>query len=229
MLQASRRFYLSAIRGFWFRCIKRFFRFRQRKNRRARSLADCLVSRPVRETLALDTLHGKHRTFPIVDPESNTVRIAEIEFGKVAMQMLLFAMLVDAFHAALEDRIVAANRVRGDITPDVFLDAMVHRFMARKLFANRLVELRFIGHQRGFAGNVSAQDWHHLSNRSVVNVEAADRSAAPNNCRRMPCIASRSATPNASAMSCSPSSGSGWSMQNPCDKSFIRGAAAAVV
>jgi hypothetical protein len=34
---------------------------------------------------------------------------------------------------------------------------------------------------------------------------------------------------DASAMSCSPSSGSGWSMQNPCDKSFIRGAAAAVV
>src|SRR5882757_9518556 len=110
----------------------------------------------------------------------------------------------------------------------IFLDAMVHRFMARKLFANRLVELRFIGHQRGFAGNVSAQDWHHLSNRSVVNVEAADRSAAPNNCRRMPCIASRSATPNASAMSCSPISGSGWSMENPCDKSFIRGAAAAL-
>jgi hypothetical protein len=48
------------------------------------------------------------------------------------------------------------------------------------------------------------------------------------NCRRMPCIASRSATPNASAMSCSPSSGSGWSMQNPCDKSFTRGAAAAL-
>src|SRR5450631_2414852 len=49
------------------------------------------------------------------------------------------------------------------------------------------------------------------------------------NCRRMPCIASRSGTPNASAMSRSPSSGSGWSMQNPCDKSFTRGAAAALV
>ncbi len=48
-------------------------------------------------------------------------------------------------------------------------------------------------------------------------------------CRRMPCIASRSATPNASAMSCSPSSGSGWSMAYPCNKSFIRGAAATVV
>src|SRR6266576_7124579 len=49
------------------------------------------------------------------------------------------------------------------------------------------------------------------------------------NCVRMPCIASRSVTPNASAMSCSPSSGSGWSMENPWDKSFIRGVTAAVV
>ena len=48
-------------------------------------------------------------------------------------------------------------------------------------------------------------------------------------CRRMPCIASRSATPNASAISWSPISGSGWSMANPCDRNFIRGAAAAFV
>jgi hypothetical protein len=69
---------------------------RQRKNRLASILADCLVSRPVRETLALDTLHGKDRTFPIVDAKRHAVRIAEIEFGKVAMQMLLAAMLIDA-------------------------------------------------------------------------------------------------------------------------------------
>ena len=49
------------------------------------------------------------------------------------------------------------------------------------------------------------------------------------NCLMMPCIASRSATPRAFAMSCSPSSGSGWSMENPCDESFIRGTAAALV
>ena len=48
------------------------------------------------------------------------------------------------------------------------------------------------------------------------------------NCRRMPSIASRSVAPSAFAMSCSPSSGSGWSIENPCDESFIRGAAAAL-
>src|ERR1700722_13748356 len=49
------------------------------------------------------------------------------------------------------------------------------------------------------------------------------------NCRRMPSIASQSATPNAFAMSCSPSPGSGWSMENPCGKSFSRGVASALV
>ena len=49
------------------------------------------------------------------------------------------------------------------------------------------------------------------------------------NCLMMPYIASRSLTPSASAMSRSPSSGFGWSMENPCDISFIRGAAAVLV
>ena len=49
------------------------------------------------------------------------------------------------------------------------------------------------------------------------------------NCLIMPCIASRSATPSAFTISCSPSWGSGWSMAKPCDISLIRGAAAASV
>ena len=44
------------------------------------------------------------------------------------------------------------------------------------------------------------------------------------NCRSMPYIASRSATPKASDISRSPCSGSGWSMAMPRDESFIRGA-----
>ena len=63
----------------------------------------------------------------------------------------------------------------------------------------------------------------------LTSSELPPLTLALTNCRRMPCIASRSATPNASAMSSSPSFGSGWSMEMPCDKSFIRGAVAAFV
>ena len=61
-------------------------------NRRASCLGDWLVSRPVRETLALDTLYGKHRTFPIANPECDTVGITEVKFGQIAMQMLFTAI-----------------------------------------------------------------------------------------------------------------------------------------
>ena len=47
--------------------------------------------------------------------ERRTVRVAEIELGDIAMQMVFAAMLVNAFHAALENRVVALDRVRIDL------------------------------------------------------------------------------------------------------------------
>src|ERR1700694_937768 len=63
----------------------------------------------------------------------------------------------------------------------------------------------------------------------LTSSELSPLTLAFTNCLIMPCIASRSATPNAFAMSCSPSSGSGWWIENPCDRSLIRGVAAALV
>lgn len=39
-------------------------------------------------------------------------------------------MLVDAFHAPLENRVVALDRVRGDMPANVFFRGVVHGFMA---------------------------------------------------------------------------------------------------
>jgi hypothetical protein len=41
------------------------------------------------------------------------------------MQMFLTAMLIDALHAALEDREVAFNRVRMDFTATILASRMV--------------------------------------------------------------------------------------------------------
>ena len=46
--------------------------------------------------------------------QAHAVAIAEIEFAKIAVQMLLAAMLIDALHAALEDRKVAFDGVGVD-------------------------------------------------------------------------------------------------------------------
>jgi len=39
------------------------------------------------------------------------LRIPKIEFSTAAVQVLFAAMLIDAFHAALENRIIALNSI----------------------------------------------------------------------------------------------------------------------
>ena len=97
------------------------------------------------------------------------------------MQVLLGAMLIDALHAAIEDRIVALNRVRGDglgyddglaigarlvghFVPiaGIFFLAMVPRVMAGIASAGFLVLRGFIGHEAAFLGDVRLEDWREL-------------------------------------------------------------------
>ena len=58
---------------------------------------------------------------------------AEIVFREVAVQMLLRAVLVDALHAALEDREVALDGVGVRSSPRTYslTGTVLHRFMLR--------------------------------------------------------------------------------------------------
>jgi hypothetical protein len=82
-----------------------FFFFFRRNLRilKARRLKLLRVSRPVRESLAFDTLHGKDRTFSVVNSELDPVAVTEIEFSEVSVQVLLGAASIDAFHFAFEN------------------------------------------------------------------------------------------------------------------------------
>jgi len=66
----------------------------------------------VRETLTCCTHHSKRRTVAIVVAKLNPMIVAEIIFRQIPMQMLLAAMLIDAFHPAFEDRKIAFRPVR---------------------------------------------------------------------------------------------------------------------
>src|SRR4051794_27910184 len=74
----------------------------QRRKRPAFLLKSGLVRLTVRQALAGGVLDGARRPFPIVASKCNAVVVAEIVFGKVAMQMLFVAVLINAFHAAFE-------------------------------------------------------------------------------------------------------------------------------
>src|SRR5216684_670222 len=105
--------------------------------------------------------------------------------------MLLTAMLVDALHAALEDRIEAFNRVGGDDgagftigeahnvrVADVFFFPVVHGIMAGEISANFHVVPRLISHQAAFLADVVPQDRRNVSDRGAVDMEATGRAAA---------------------------------------------------
>ena len=70
-----------------------------------------LVSPPICQPLPFRALDGKGCTFSI---GNHAGVVAKIKFRQIAMQMLLAAMLVDAFHAAFEDREIAFDGVRMD-------------------------------------------------------------------------------------------------------------------
>ena len=74
-------------------------------------MASQSMSLPIGEPLADDALNGARGTLYVIYAQPDAVAIAEIELRQIAVQMLLAAMLVDALHAALEDRVVAFDGV----------------------------------------------------------------------------------------------------------------------
>lgn len=72
-------------------------------------MAFCLSERgatnpAIGEPLAADALQGIIAAHDVIDAELRAGVVAEVEFREVAVQVLLSAVLVDVFHAALEDR-----------------------------------------------------------------------------------------------------------------------------
>jgi hypothetical protein len=61
------------------------------------------VSLTIRETLAARLRHGNGRTIRIIEAKLDPMIVAKVILGKVTMQMLLSAMLVDAAHSAFEN------------------------------------------------------------------------------------------------------------------------------
>ncbi len=89
---------------------------------------------------------------------SLTPSAAEVKFRQVAVRMLLGTMLIDTLHAALEDRIEALNRVRGDhvgSVANVFLCTMVDRIMTFELTAHSKTEV--FTSRRKAGGNMEAR------------------------------------------------------------------------
>jgi hypothetical protein len=121
------------------------------------------MSWSVREALALRASERSRRTFSVVNVQCNSMIVAEIEFGKIAMQMAFVAMLINAFHAAFEDAVEALKRVGVNLATTIFAGAMIDVFVAHKILVQMRVLASFIGHNSGFFRDVGAKDWNQMS------------------------------------------------------------------
>ena len=142
-------------------------------------------SRLISQALPDDALQRASARCNIVNAELHAIAVAEIKFGQIPMQMLLFAVLIDAFHAALEDRIVALDgvgvmvrRLRDGIFVLGYGSQSHGRQSRRRLRIGRLV-----GHdprsRRRWRGNR-----HRFGNGGAGDMEAAGRTAAFNKSER---------------------------------------------
>ena len=114
-------------------------------------------------------------------PSSTAVIVAEVKFREVAVQMLLFAMLVHAAHPALEDREIAFNRCSLVTSPPrIFVVAVLDGFVCGELGADFRIERAFVGMQSSLARDVIADEQgdRHPIGIGTGNVERANRSAA---------------------------------------------------
>ena len=86
-----------------------------------------------------------------------------LEFRDIAMQMLLAAMLIDAFHATLEDAVEPLKGIGVNLTTAVFASAVIDIFVARKILVKMRILASFVGHDGRFFRDIGAKDWHQMS------------------------------------------------------------------
>ena len=117
-----------------------------------------MISHSISGPLSDDALQGAIGTRSIINSKFDAVRISEIKFGKVAVAFA--TVLIYALHAALEDAVIAFNGIRVDIAAHIFIGLVANALMTRKVSAKRELVATFVGHYRGFLGDVGLDDWH---------------------------------------------------------------------
>ena len=107
----------------------------------------------------------------IFDAKARAVAIAEIELGEIAMQVSFAAMLIDALHAALEDREEAFDGVGVNVAANVLASGVAHECVSSELGTELGIEAAFVGVQGALARDVANHDVADVGNGGTVNVE----------------------------------------------------------
>jgi|SRR5882762_3841710 len=139
-----------------------------------------LVRLPVRQSLAFDGLESIRCALAVIDSKRRAIVLPEVKLSEIAMQVLAFAMLIRASHAALEYGEHAFDSVRVRIATHVLACTVIYGLMIRKAFTEVAIKTCTVGHQARIRGNVLLERALDSREQLAGDVRGADFAAALN-------------------------------------------------
>src|SRR4051794_2104748 len=135
------------------------------------------MRRSIREPLAFNAKQRCLSAATVIHAQCDAVVVAELELGRVTVQVLLIAVLIDALHPTLEQTKEPFNRVSmngGIFKRHVLTFAVVDRAMASHLLAYLGIVLSLVGHQPRLASDVLANELADFLAGHSADVNGAD-------------------------------------------------------
>lgn len=137
------------------------------------------ISRRIGQALTLGTNKRAVGAGQIVNAERDPVVMPEVEFGCIAMKVLLTDVKIAAIDAALEDRKEVLDRVgMPECGPHIFLGGVVDGAVAGELAADRGINRRVVGHEVSGLVDMRGNDRLQALCGHVLHVEAAHPTVA---------------------------------------------------
>jgi hypothetical protein len=140
-----------------------------------------VTSGPIRETLAHDSFDCSLGTLHVIYAKADTIAIAKIVLREISVEMLLAAMLIDADHAALEDRKEAFRSIGVCVTANILASAasaMIYGLVVGKSLTNLAIDAALVNHQSAFSISVICENFTYYFCIHFLDMKRTDRTAA---------------------------------------------------
>src|SRR6516162_1517491 len=132
------------------------------------------MSRSVGEPLADYAAQRPVRALLIVNAETDSVAVAEIEFGEIAMKVLLADVLIDAINSALQDREIILGSIGRGISANVFLLRVIDGPVTCKPLASFPINAALVSSQVRSNIDLGFQDRSQIGSGHLGNVVRAN-------------------------------------------------------
>ena len=140
------------------------------------------TSRSVSKALSNNAPHHAVGAGDIIEAGLDPVGVTKAELCQIPIQMGFAYVLVNPVNPALEDGEASLDRVRVGFVPDVFLDGVVHGFVAFEPASGVGVDVGLVRHEPAVRVCVPGDQRREVVSRHIRDVEHPQPAAALNQC-----------------------------------------------